>query len=101
MSKWIVVFTMNAQVHCFALQDRIGPTPSAPSRPHFVLNSLTLSRIKAKLRNGDMIVSGDHWPIFLYAGHVYDPEDPWKGLFKSQILVSVSHLSFSSLARRY
>lgn len=55
-----------------------------------VLNSLTLSRIKAKLRSGDMVVSGDHWPIFLYAGYIYDPEDPWKGLFKSQILISVN-----------
>jgi hypothetical protein len=42
-----------------------------------------------------MMVSGDHWPMFLYAGHTYDPEDPWKGLFRSSILVSVSYQSSS------
>ena len=40
-----------------------------------------------------MTVPGDHWPILLYAGFVYDAEDPWKGLFRSPILVSVSLLS--------
>jgi|HubBroStandDraft_3_1064219.scaffolds.fasta_scaffold41812_1 hypothetical protein len=39
-----------------------------------------------------MMVPGDQWPAFLYAGLDYDPEDPWKGLFKNQILVSVSRL---------
>ncbi len=37
-----------------------------------------------------MTVPGDQWPIFLYAGYEYDAEDPWKGLFKSNILVCVS-----------
>ena len=46
--------------------------------------------IKDKLRSGEMTVPGDHWPVFLYAGYDYDPEDPWKGLFRSPILVSVS-----------
>jgi hypothetical protein len=37
-----------------------------------------------------MMVSGDQWPIFLYHGYVYDTEDPWHGLFRSALLVSVS-----------
>ena len=37
-----------------------------------------------------MLIPGDQWPIFLYAGYAYDPEDPWKGLFQSHLLVSVS-----------
>lgn len=37
-----------------------------------------------------MTVPGDQWPVFLYAGYEYDAEDPWKGLFKSNILVCVS-----------
>jgi hypothetical protein len=41
-----------------------------------------------------MSVPGDQWPIFLFAGYQYDPEDPWKGLFRSSILVSVSRLLF-------
>jgi hypothetical protein len=51
---------------------------------------LTPSRIKAKLRSGEMAVSGDQWPIFVYQGYTYDPEDPWNGLLRSTILVSVS-----------
>jgi hypothetical protein len=46
-----------------------------------------------------MIVPGDQWPIFLYAGSDYDPEDPWKGLFRGTLLVSVSpfYIPFRSL----
>jgi hypothetical protein len=39
-----------------------------------------------------MQVPGDQWPVFLYAGYDYDPEDPWKGLFRSPLLVSVRSL---------
>ena len=39
-----------------------------------------------------MLIPGDQWPIFLYAGYQYDLEDPWKELFRSPILVSVSCL---------
>jgi hypothetical protein len=37
------------------------------------------------------MISGDQWPVFLYSGCEFDPEDPWRGLFKSSILISVSH----------
>ena len=47
-------------------------------------------RTKAKLRNGQLQVIGDLWPIFLYAGYSYDVEDPWNGLLHSGLLVSVS-----------
>lgn len=33
---------------------------------------------------------GDQWPIFIYAGYRYDPEDPWNGLLRSSLLVCVS-----------
>jgi hypothetical protein len=46
-------------------------------------------RIKEKLRNGDIAVSGDQWPIFIYHGYHYDPEDPWNGLLRSALLVLV------------
>ena len=42
-----------------------------------------------KLANGSMAVAGDQWPVFVYADQEYDPEDPWNGLFKSQILIFV------------
>jgi len=37
-----------------------------------------------------MVIPGDHWPVLLYARYEYSSEDPWKGLFRSSILVSVS-----------
>ena len=47
-------------------------------------------RIKATLRSGEMQVPGDQWPIFIYARCEYDPEDAWKGAFRSAILIAVS-----------
>jgi hypothetical protein len=35
-------------------------------------------------------VSGDQWPVFLYANYTYNAEDPWNGLLRSGLLVSVS-----------
>jgi hypothetical protein len=46
-------------------------------------------RVKEKLRSGEMIISGDQWPVFLYHGYNYDPQDPWNGLFRSALLVAV------------
>ncbi|KAG2141304.1 hypothetical protein DEU56DRAFT_734239 [Suillus clintonianus] len=40
---------------------------------------------KENLRSGEMLVSGDQWPIFLYANQVYNPEDPWCGLLRSRL----------------
>jgi hypothetical protein len=58
------------------------------------LCTLIVCRIKEKLRSGEMAVAGDQWPIFLYQGYVYDPEDPWNGLSQSSLLVSVSFCLF-------
>ncbi|KAG1828224.1 hypothetical protein EV424DRAFT_1471278 [Suillus variegatus] len=42
---------------------------------------------KQSLKSGETAVRGDQWPLCLYAGYVYDPEDPWTGLLKSEILI--------------
>ncbi|KAG1897448.1 uncharacterized protein F5891DRAFT_982631 [Suillus fuscotomentosus] len=42
---------------------------------------------KQSLKSGETAVRGDQWPMFLYAGYVYDPEAPWQGLLRSDILV--------------
>ncbi|KAG1825062.1 hypothetical protein EV424DRAFT_1471790 [Suillus variegatus] len=42
---------------------------------------------KQSLKSGETAVSGDQWPMFLYSGYVYDSEDPWKGLLRSEILI--------------
>ena len=55
------------------------------------------SRTRAKLVNGEIQVAGDQWPIFLYANYTYDAEDPWNGLLRSGLLISVdiiNHLFF-------
>ncbi|KAG2752866.1 hypothetical protein P692DRAFT_201838181 [Suillus brevipes Sb2] len=44
------------------------------------------SETKAKLQSGEIIVTGDQWPLFLYADYHYDSEDPWNGLFRSTLL---------------
>ena len=49
------------------------------------------SSIRTKLANGEIQVAGDQWPVFLYADYTYDTEDPWNGLLRSGLLVSVSH----------
>lgn len=47
------------------------------------------SRIQTKLRSGELSALGDEWPSFLFHGYIYDPEDPWNGLFRSSLLVKV------------
>lgn len=47
------------------------------------------NRVRDGLRNGDIIVRGDHWPLLLYRNYVCDPEDMWNGLLRSDILVYV------------
>ncbi|KAG1763010.1 hypothetical protein EDD22DRAFT_846647 [Suillus occidentalis] len=42
---------------------------------------------KQSLKSSETAVHGDQWPMFLYAGYIYNSEDPWKGLLKSEILV--------------
>ena len=37
-----------------------------------------------------MQIPGDQWLIFIYARCEYDPEDVWKGTFRSAILIAVS-----------
>ncbi|KAG2093353.1 uncharacterized protein F5147DRAFT_747948 [Suillus discolor] len=40
----------------------------------------------AKLDWKDAEYSGDQWPIFLYAHHTFDADDPWCGLLRSRLL---------------
>jgi hypothetical protein len=46
--------------------------------------------VKEQLRSGELTTTGDEWPMFLYHGYTYDPEDPWNGLFRSSLLITVS-----------
>lgn len=82
---------MNVRGHFFVLRAWTGQTKSEETPSFFFFHfRLRIQRIKEKLRSGELAVSGDQWPIFLYAGYTYDPEDPWNGLLRSTLLVCVS-----------
>ena len=50
--------------------------------------------MRRKLANGEIEVSGDQWPLLLYEDQRYDPDEPWDGLFRCKLLVSVSFIHF-------
>jgi hypothetical protein len=66
-----------------------------------IARTLTNSRTKERLQSGEMAVPGDLWPIFLYHGYNFDPEDPWNGLFRSSLLISVGLIYDNVLAHQY
>lgn len=82
---------MKGLVLSCAQQGLTGPFLSkwGVSLPNFASYSTNPS-IKAKLKSGEMHVKGHQWPIFLYADLAYDRDDPWNGLLRNNILVSVS-----------
>ncbi|KAG2108888.1 uncharacterized protein F5147DRAFT_773221 [Suillus discolor] len=51
---------------------------------------------KENLQSSEMMVCGDQWPVFLYAHHIYDPEDPWCGLLRRRLLVYAYKHMFTS-----
>ncbi|KAJ2921265.1 hypothetical protein H1R20_g15827, partial [Candolleomyces eurysporus] len=52
--------------------------------------------VQRELSSGQLVPSGDLWPLFLYQGHQYNPEDPWAGLFRGRLLVSAYKHVFTS-----
>ena len=55
--------------------------------PYFHVSDLWCDSVKSKLWNGEILIAGDQWPIFLHTGYKFDLEEPWKGLLRSTILV--------------
>jgi hypothetical protein len=45
--------------------------------------------VHEKLKNGEIAMTGDQWPLLLYADCKYDSEEPWDGLFRNKLLVWV------------
>ncbi|EGO04882.1 hypothetical protein SERLA73DRAFT_68545 [Serpula lacrymans var. lacrymans S7.3] len=52
--------------------------------------------IGEKLVNGQIQVSGDQWPIMLYAKYQYNLDDPWEDLLRSSLLINVFEHIFTS-----
>ena len=80
---------MRGLARFYVQQVSIGPILRAHSRFHGRLCADSNLRTKEKLRSGDMQIRGDQWPIFLYADLAYDPDDPWNGLLRNQLLITV------------
>jgi hypothetical protein len=59
--------------------------------------SLNCCSTKTKLISGQIQPAGDQWPVFLYANYSYDTEDPWNGLLRSGLLVSVEYYHLSRI----
>ncbi|KZP03035.1 hypothetical protein FIBSPDRAFT_915387 [Athelia psychrophila] len=53
-------------------------------------------RIKEQLRNGELPMSGDLWPTFVYKDYKVDPDDIWANLFRSSLLVAAYKYIFTS-----
>ena len=51
-------------------------------------------RVREQLKNGEIVVAGDQWPLLVYADHEYNAEEPWEGLFQSKLLVWVHFPDF-------
>jgi hypothetical protein len=52
----------------------------------FVLISCS---VRKGLQNNEITVTGDHWPLLVYADCTYDSAEPWEGLFRNKLLVWV------------
>ncbi|KAJ2911745.1 hypothetical protein MD484_g8668, partial [Candolleomyces efflorescens] len=52
--------------------------------------------VKTKLRNKEILPSGADWPRFLYLDEKFEKGDPWKGLFRSRILIQAFKYIFTS-----
>ena len=48
------------------------------------------------LKNDEITVAGNQWPLLVYADCAYDPEGPWEGLFWNKLLVWVLALPSTS-----
>ncbi|TEB11984.1 hypothetical protein FA13DRAFT_1590684, partial [Coprinellus micaceus] len=53
-------------------------------------------QIKKQLRGKEIVVAGSNWPIFVYQNEKFDPECPWKGLFRNQLLILAYKHIFTS-----
>ncbi|KAF6741164.1 hypothetical protein DFP72DRAFT_1084751 [Ephemerocybe angulata] len=52
--------------------------------------------VRRSLRSGEIVVTGDTWPQFLYIGYKLNEELPWDGFLRSDLLVSAFKHVFTS-----
>ncbi|KJA13154.1 hypothetical protein HYPSUDRAFT_151877, partial [Hypholoma sublateritium FD-334 SS-4] len=54
------------------------------------------NNLEQKIKSGELKVSGEQWPIMVYASYTYNEDAPWKGLLQSSILLKVFRQIFTS-----
>ncbi|KAF6751500.1 hypothetical protein DFP72DRAFT_816427, partial [Ephemerocybe angulata] len=52
--------------------------------------------VRKSLRSGEIVVSGNDWHSFLYVGYKLNPEKPWEGFLRSDLLLSAFKHVFTS-----
>lgn len=52
--------------------------------------------VREQLRNKEISVSGEDWPVFLFRDEKFDSEEPWRGLLRSRLLVLAYKHVFTS-----
>ncbi|KAH6904935.1 hypothetical protein BKA70DRAFT_1373300 [Coprinopsis sp. MPI-PUGE-AT-0042] len=52
--------------------------------------------VRERLRSAQLVPSGEQWPLFLYHNYEYNPDDPWNGLLRSELLVKAYKHIFTS-----
>ena len=50
---------------------------------------LMFCSVREGLKNNEITVAGDQWPLLVYADCTYDSAEPWEGLFRNKLLVWV------------
>ncbi|KZP03248.1 hypothetical protein FIBSPDRAFT_727103 [Athelia psychrophila] len=52
--------------------------------------------VKKSLQSGERKIPGEQWPAFVYEDYRYDLTNPWRGLFRSTLLVTAYKFIFTS-----
>ena len=50
---------------------------------------IIIHSVREGLKNNEITVAGDQWPLLIYADCMYDPVEPWEGLFRNKLLIWV------------
>ncbi|KAH6903247.1 hypothetical protein BKA70DRAFT_1111106 [Coprinopsis sp. MPI-PUGE-AT-0042] len=56
----------------------------------------TCIHTRQRLRSGELIPTGEQWPLFLYENYIFDAENPWRGLLRGPLLVKAYKHVFTS-----
>ncbi|KAI0742042.1 hypothetical protein C8Q80DRAFT_1110812 [Daedaleopsis nitida] len=80
-SQGLVPHIPRTQMTCHGFKHEATGKPLCPA-------GLDYQTVKDALRNHQLVVKGDQWPIFLYRHYSYNPDAPWDGLLKGQLLLN-------------